>query len=297
MDAIIYIIIFLIGIVFGSFYTLAVYRIPKGQDITHTRSYCPKCNHRLSFLDLIPVFSYVFLGGKCRYCKDKIRPRYFIIELISGISFVLIAYLMDLSIENITIIKIIDFAFIALYLTFVIIMAGIDKENRDKTKPIIMYGVIISIIYIVYLCIIDQTSIYRYGIYLLFYLIVLVLDTIALKKKAEDRYTYNILLTIITMAIFTGEYVTILAIITTLLAIVIYELLKKTKNKKKNIKKKKKKNNIIKKKKNKKIKKIKNKKNNVENKAVAENISIGFYLAIPNIIFFIFVLAYYRYLV
>ena len=71
------------------------------------------------------------------------------------------------------------------------------------------------------------------------------------------------------MAVFTGEYVTILAIITTLLAIVIYELLQK----------------------------IKNKKNNVENKAVAENISIGFYLAIPNIIFFIFVLAYYRYFV
>ena len=269
MDIIIYVIIFIIGIVFGSFYTLAVYRIPKGQDITHTRSYCPKCNHKLSFLDLIPVFSYIFLRGKCRYCKEKIRPRYFIIELISGISFVAIAYLMNLNIESITIIKIIDFAFIVLYLTFVIIMAGIDKEDRSKTKPIIMYGVIISIMYIVYLCIIDQTSIYRYGIYLLFYLIVLVLDTIALKKKAEDRYTYNILLTIITMAIFTGEYVTILAIITTLLAIVIYELLQK----------------------------IKNKKNNVENKAVAENISIGFYLAIPNIIFFIFVLAYYRYLV
>lgn len=269
MDIIIYVIIFIIGIVFGSFYTLAVYRIPKGQDITHTRSYCPKCNHKLSFLDLIPVFSYIFLRGKCRYCKEKIRPRYFIIELISGISFVAIAYLMNLNIESITIIKIIDFAFIVLYLTFVIIMAGIDKEDRSKTKPIIMYGVIISIIYIVYLCIIDQTSIYRYGIYLLFYLIVLVLDTIALKKKAEDRYTYNILLTAITMAVFTGEYVTILAIITTLLAIVIYELLQK----------------------------IKNKKNNVENKAVAENISIGFYLAIPNIIFFIFVLAYYRYFV
>ena len=269
MDIIIYVIIFIIGIVFGSFYTLAVYRIPKGQDITHTRSYCPKCNHKLSFLDLIPVFSYIFLRGKCRYCKEKIRPRYFIIELISGISFVAIAYLMNLNIESITITKIIDFAFIVLYLTFVIIMAGIDKEDRSKTKPIIMYGVIISIIYIVYLCIIDQTSIYRYGIYLLFYLIVLVLDTIALKKKAEDRYTYNILLTAITMAVFTGEYVTILAIITTLLAIVIYELLQK----------------------------IKNKKNNVENKAVAENISIGFYLAIPNIIFFIFVLAYYRYFV
>ena len=79
MDIIIYVIIFIIGIVFGSFYTLAVYRIPKGQDITHTRSYCPKCNHKLSFLDLIPVFSYIFLRGKCRYCKEKIKKKYFII--------------------------------------------------------------------------------------------------------------------------------------------------------------------------------------------------------------------------
>ena len=269
MNIFLYIILFIIGSLFGSFYTLAVYRIPKGQDITHTRSYCPKCNHKLSFLDLIPVFSYIFLRGKCRYCKEKIRPRYFIIELISGISFVAIAYLMNLNIESITIIKIIDFAFIVLYLTFVIIMAGIDKEDRSKTKPIIMYGVIISIIYIVYLCIIDQTSIYRYGIYLLFFLIILVLDTIALKKKAENRYTYNILLTLIIMCLFTGEYVTILSIITTLLAIAIYELLKK----------------------------IKNKKHNINDKEISKKISIGFYLAIPNIIFFIFVLAYYRYFV
>ena len=124
-------------------------------------------------------------------------------------------------------------------------------------------------LYIVYLCIIDQTSIYRYGIYLLFFLIILVLDTIALKKKAENRYTYNILLTLIIMCLFTGEYVTILSIITTLLAIAIYELLKK----------------------------IKNKKHNINDKEISKKISIGFYLAIPNIIFFIFVLAYYRYFV
>ena len=267
MDIIIYVLIFIIGIVFGSFYTLAVYRIPKKQDITHTRSYCPKCNHKLSFLDLIPVFSYIFLGGKCRYCKEKIRPRYFIIELISGITFVAIAYLMNLNIENITIIKIIDFAFIVLYLTFIIIMAGIDKEDRYNIKSITMYGVIISIIYIVYLCIIDQTSIYRYGIYLLFYFIILILDTFTLKKKSENKYTYNILLIILTMSIFTGEYVTILSIITTLLAIGIYEL----------------------------IKKIGHRKNKEDIKAISEKISIGFYLSIPNIIFFISVLAYYKY--
>ena len=89
MDIIFYIAIFIIGTVFGSFYTLAVYRIPKRQDITHTHSYCPKCEHKLGFLDLIPVWSYIFLGGKCRYCKEKIRPRYFILELMSGIIFLI----------------------------------------------------------------------------------------------------------------------------------------------------------------------------------------------------------------
>ena len=96
MNTFIYIIIFIIGTLFGSFYTLAVYRIPKRQDITHTHSYCPNCNHKLGFLDLIPILSYIFLGGKCRYCKQKIRPRYLILELLSGILFVVIAKLLNI---------------------------------------------------------------------------------------------------------------------------------------------------------------------------------------------------------
>ena len=127
MDIFFYIIIFLMGITFGSFYTLAVYRIPKGEDITHTHSYCPKCNHKLNILDLIPLFSYIFLGGKCRYCKQKIRPRYFILEAISGIFFVVIAYLTKLSIYNLQPEVIIEYIFFVLYFTFIILMAGIDK--------------------------------------------------------------------------------------------------------------------------------------------------------------------------
>ena len=83
-NAIFYILLFIIGTLFGSFYTLAVYRIPKKQDITHTHSYCPNCNHKLGILDLIPVLSYIMLKGKCRYCEQKIRPRYLILEIISG---------------------------------------------------------------------------------------------------------------------------------------------------------------------------------------------------------------------
>ena len=270
MDIFFYIIIFIIGTLFGSFYTLAIYRIPKGQDITHTHSYCPNCEHKLGFWDLIPVFSYIFLGGKCRYCKEKIRPRYFIIETISGIFFVLVAYLMGLSLENLNKTQIIDYAFIVLYFTFIILMAGIDKENRKISKPVVMYGVIISIIYIVYLCIIDITSIYRYGIYLVIYIIVLLLDTVTLKKRAINKYVYSIVLTVITMAIFSGEYATILSVITTLLAIAIYELLIKIKN---------------------------NSKSKKAEKNVAEAISVGFYLAIPNIVYFIWILAFYKFLV
>ena len=59
MDVMLYILIFIIGTLFGSFYTLAVYRIPKRQDITHTHSYCPNCNHKLGILDLIPILSYI----------------------------------------------------------------------------------------------------------------------------------------------------------------------------------------------------------------------------------------------
>ena len=231
MEAIFYIIIFIMGITFGSFYTLAVYRIPKGEDITHTHSYCPNCNHKLNFWDLIPIFSYIFLGGKCRYCKQKIRPRYLILETISGLFFVIIAYLMGLSIYNLEKLKIIEYIFFVLYFTFIILMAGIDKESRTINKPVLMYGVIISIMYIIYLYIIEKTSIYRYVIYLVLFIILLLLDTITLKKHAKNNYTYSILITIIIMAIFTGEYVTISSIITTLLATSITLLVKKLKNK------------------------------------------------------------------
>ena len=175
-----YIILFAMGITFGSFYTLALYRIPKRQDITHTHSYCPNCNHKLGFLDLIPVFSYIFLGAKCRYCKQKIRPRYFIVEIVSGLLFVLFGFLLNLNIYSLEKIKIIDYAFFVLYFTFIILIAGIDKEFKNINKPVLMYGVIISIIYIVYLYIIDRTSIYRYVIYLLILAILLFIDTIVL---------------------------------------------------------------------------------------------------------------------
>ena len=91
MSIYIYVIIgffmFVIGTLFGSFFSLATYRIPRHQDILIKRSYCPNCKHNLGFFDLIPILSYIIGKGKCRYCKEKISIRYPILELTNGIVF------------------------------------------------------------------------------------------------------------------------------------------------------------------------------------------------------------------
>lgn len=80
-------ILFIIGITAGSVGNAIIYRLPRGIAWHSGRSICPNCNHTLSFLDLIPILSYILLGGKCRYCKKSISWRYFIVEILSGLIF------------------------------------------------------------------------------------------------------------------------------------------------------------------------------------------------------------------
>ena len=68
---------FVIGITAGSVANAIIYRLPRGIVWHKGRSICPNCKHNLSFLDLIPVLSFIFLGAKCRYCKKPIPWRYF----------------------------------------------------------------------------------------------------------------------------------------------------------------------------------------------------------------------------
>jgi leader peptidase (prepilin peptidase) / N-methyltransferase len=81
--------IFFYGLAFGSFFNVVGLRIPMKKSIVTPRSACPTCGHKLTALELIPVFSYLILRGKCRVCKTRISPIYPIIELITGILFVL----------------------------------------------------------------------------------------------------------------------------------------------------------------------------------------------------------------
>ncbi|MBO0960713.1 prepilin peptidase [Neobacillus sp. MM2021_6] len=94
-----FILIFIYGITFGSFYNVVGLRVPLNQSIVKPRSHCPNCNHTLTAIDLIPVLSYLFLRGKCRRCKAPISPFYPIIELITGILFMMAPILMGWSFE------------------------------------------------------------------------------------------------------------------------------------------------------------------------------------------------------
>lgn len=78
---------FILGTILGSFYMVVAERIPKGESIITPPSHCTNCNHRLTPLELIPIFSYIFQKGKCRNCKVKLSIMYPLYELISGLLF------------------------------------------------------------------------------------------------------------------------------------------------------------------------------------------------------------------
>lgn len=82
--------LFLFGAVIGSFLNVCIYRLPKGGSINFPPSHCPKCKERIKWYDNIPIFSYVVLRGKCRVCKSKISIQYPLVELMTGILYVLL---------------------------------------------------------------------------------------------------------------------------------------------------------------------------------------------------------------
>jgi leader peptidase (prepilin peptidase) / N-methyltransferase len=89
----------ILGALIGSFTNVLIYRLPKKQSIAFPPSRCPNCSHRLGVLDLVPIGSWLALGGKCRYCKNPISSRYPIIEAFSALGYVAIAWKVGL-LEN-----------------------------------------------------------------------------------------------------------------------------------------------------------------------------------------------------
>ena len=99
MEVVYMICFFIIGTMLGSFYNVVGYRIPKGNSIVKPGSHCDHCGHSLKARDLIPVLSYCLQRGKCRYCHQKISPMDPIIELSTGLLFMIAYYSFGFSVS------------------------------------------------------------------------------------------------------------------------------------------------------------------------------------------------------
>jgi leader peptidase (prepilin peptidase)/N-methyltransferase len=97
----IYIVIFLFGIVIGSFLNVCIFRIPNHETVVTERSHCMRCGYQLSWYDMVPVFSWLFLRGRCRKCKEPISPQYPIIEAANGMLYLLVFVVNGFSVQSI----------------------------------------------------------------------------------------------------------------------------------------------------------------------------------------------------
>jgi len=97
---VLYIAFFILGSLWGSFSNVCIYRLPNSGNVAKGRSFCPDCKNKIKWFDNIPFFSYLFLKGKCRQCSKPISFQYFIVELLTAISFVLIFHIYGVSITT-----------------------------------------------------------------------------------------------------------------------------------------------------------------------------------------------------
>ena len=134
-----YIIVFILGSIWGSFANVCIHRLPIGESIVIKRSYCPKCNEKIKWFNNIPLISFLILGGKCRSCKSGIDKRYFIVELTSVISFLFIYHFFGLSSTSIL---------LAMLSIFFIIIFFIDLKHyiipNALTFPLMIIGLVKS---------------------------------------------------------------------------------------------------------------------------------------------------------
>jgi len=129
----------LFGLLFGSFANVIIYRVPKEESIVMPASRCPACGKPLSFFDLIPVFSWLFLRGKCRYCKIKIPARYPAVELLCALLFAWASFTGGFAVLPMCML-----AFAMLCVTF------IDIDHRIIPDGLVIFGAVVGALWVVF---------------------------------------------------------------------------------------------------------------------------------------------------
>lgn len=135
----IYIMTFLFGITIGSFLNVCILRLPAGESLTKTNSHCMTCGTPIKWYDLIPVFSWLILRGKCRACGSKISGRYILVESLTGILFVLTFMRFDIIVTGFC-----YPALICLFIAGLIVIGFEDYDTSEMTVGVLVYLLVIA---------------------------------------------------------------------------------------------------------------------------------------------------------
>jgi leader peptidase (prepilin peptidase)/N-methyltransferase len=129
---------FILGAVLGSFYNVCIYRIPNKLSVVNPPSHCYNCNTRLKPLDLVPILSWTLLRGKCRYCGQKISPRYALVELLTGLLFVLVYGVYGPNLITI---------YYLLLVSLLVIITFIDLDHYIIPDGLVIFGSVGAVIF------------------------------------------------------------------------------------------------------------------------------------------------------
>ncbi len=145
------VIVFLFGLTIGSFTNVLIYRIPLGKSIVFPPSACTSCGDRLTALDLVPVFSYIFLKGRCRHCGAPVSRRYPMVELLTALLFTVLYIKYGVTVPFIA------FAFL---MTLLVAVFFIDLDHRIIPDELVIAGIIGGVALFIYNCITPLPVIY-----------------------------------------------------------------------------------------------------------------------------------------
>ncbi|MGB6873337.1 MAG: prepilin peptidase [Dehalococcoidia bacterium] len=127
----------LLGLVVGSFLNVCIDRLPRNESIVNPPSHCPVCQHKLAVKDLVPVFSYLRLRGRCRYCQAAIPRRLFWVELATGLIFAFLYWHYGLSVE---------LGVMTFYACLFIIIFVIDLEHGLILNKVVYPGMVVALL-------------------------------------------------------------------------------------------------------------------------------------------------------
>ncbi len=131
-----YLMIFIYGSIIGSFLNVVIYRVPRKENIVFGRSHCPQCGEQIRWYDLVPIFSYLVLKGKCRNCKVNISKRYPLVEAFTGVIFVITFLINGMNVTSIC---------LCCYSTILIVIGYIDADTMTIPDSLVISTLICAI--------------------------------------------------------------------------------------------------------------------------------------------------------